>query len=177
LGEASAGDAVSALERPSSAVRMGTQGTPVQLVVFAAAGLRFALPLAAAERVLRMVSVAPLPGAPGAVAGVVSVHGCPVPVLDIRRRLDLPLREYGVSDHLFIARARGRRLAIPVDEVLGVSEMDDASVTSAGSVFPGLGVVSGIACLPDGIVLIHDLEAFLSVDEERTLGEALEAHK
>jgi purine-binding chemotaxis protein CheW len=154
---------------------METRAALVQLVIFTIEGVRYALPLAAAERVLSMVRVSPLPGAPHVVTGVINLHGSPVPVLDIRRRLHLPPHEYGVSAHLFVARARERRIAIPADEVLGVSSIDAGAVTSTGAVLPGLGLVRGIACLPDGLVLIHDLEAFLSMDEERTLDEALEA--
>jgi hypothetical protein len=34
--------------------------------------------------------------------------------------------------------------------------------------------VAGIVALADGVLFIHDLEAFLSLEEERQLSEALE---
>lgn len=142
-------------------------------VIFTLDGIRHGLPLAAAERVLPMVAVTPLPGAPDVILGVISLHGEPLPVVDIRRRLGLAPREYGVGSHLFIATTSRRRLSIPVDQVLGVEQIDAASVAKADAVAPGLGPVAGVASLPGGLVLIHDLEAFLSLDDERTLGEAL----
>lgn len=144
-------------------------------VIFTLDGGRHGLPLAAAERVLPMVAVTPLPGAPDVVLGMISLHGEPIPVFDLRRRLGLAPREYGVGAHLFIASTPRRRLSIPVDEVLGVEQIDSDSVAKADTVVPGLGPVAGIASLPGGLVLIHDLEAFLSIDDERTLDEALAA--
>lgn len=134
---------------------------------------RHGLPLAASERVVPMVAVTPLPRAPEVVLGMIDLHGEPIPVVDVRHRLGLSPRDYGVAAHLIIASTPRRRLSIPVDEVLGVEEIHPDSVASASAAVPGLGPVAGIASRPDGLVLIHDLEAFLSLDDERALEQAL----
>ena len=66
---------------------------PAQLVVFRLNGQRYALPLAAVERIVCAVEVTPLPGAPPVVLGVINVAGCVLPVFNIRRRFLLPERE------------------------------------------------------------------------------------
>ena len=38
---------------------------------------------------------------------------------------------------------------------------------------PGLGHLAGVAALADGLLVIHDLDALLGLDEERQLEEAL----
>lgn len=43
--------------------------------IFTLGKLRYALPLKAVERVVRMMAVMPLPKAPGIVLGVVNIHG------------------------------------------------------------------------------------------------------
>ena len=40
---------------------------------------------------------------------------------------------------------------------------------------PNLGHIGGVIQLPDGLILIQDLEHFLSPDEARTLDEAMNA--
>ena len=146
-----------------------------EFVIFRLDGARHGLPLAAAERVLPMVAVTRLPMAPDVVLGVISLHGEPVPVVDVRLRLGLAPREYGVGAHLFIASTPRRRLCLPVDEVLGVEEIDPKSVAKADTVVPGFGPVAGIASLPNGLFLIHDLDAFLSLEDELRLAQALAA--
>ena len=150
------------------------QSALLRLVVFSIDGQRYALPLSAAERVLPMVAVSPLPQAPAVALGVINLHGKVIPVLDFRRRLRLPPCDYGLAAHLLVARTRQRTLALPVDEALGVQEVAAEAVTPPDAVLPGIGHVAGIVALADGLLFIHDLDAFLSLDEERQLTEALE---
>jgi purine-binding chemotaxis protein CheW len=63
---------------------------------------------------------------------------------------------------------------VPVDEVLGVKEVAEVAVTSPEVILPGIGHVAGIVSLTDGLLFIHDLATFLSLDEEQRLTEALE---
>jgi len=156
---------------------MTAGGTALQLVIFALDGQRFAFPLASVQRVLSMVAPAPLPEAPAIALGVINLHGLIVPMLDIRRRLGLPRREYGPADRLVVARSSRRLLAIPVDEALGVTEVATGSVIPPEAILPGIGRVAGVAPLADGLLFIHDLDSFLSLDEEQGLTSALEAQQ
>jgi purine-binding chemotaxis protein CheW len=144
-----------------------------QLVVFDLAGQRYALRLTVVERVLPMVAVSPLPKAPAIAFGVINIHGAVVPVVDIRRRLGFPARDYDLTTHLLVARTSRRRLAVPVDQVLGVSEITAEAVTPPDAVLPGMAHVAGIVTLPDGLLFIHDLDTFLSLDEEEQLTQAM----
>jgi purine-binding chemotaxis protein CheW len=46
-------------------------------------------------------------------------------------------------------------------------------VTEAAQILPALDYVEGVVKLREGMLLIHDLERFLSLDEETTLDQAL----
>lgn len=143
--------------------------------MFALDDRAYALRLAAVERVARMVAVTPLPKAPEIVMGVVNVRGRIVPVFDIRRRFRLPAREISVSDQLVIARTARRPAALAADAVSGVREYPDEAVVEAERVLPGLEYVEGVVKLADGLILIHDLDKFLSLDEGESLDRALAA--
>lgn len=152
------------------------QGSVHRLVAFRLECQRYALHLPVVERVLRMVAVSLLPKAPAIVLGVVNFHGQVIPVLDLQRRFGLSSRNHGLSSTLLVARTNRRTMALPVDEVLGVQEVAAEIVTLPAAVVPGIGLVVGIVALPDGVLFIHDLDAFLSLDEEQRLTEALEGH-
>ncbi len=143
------------------------------VVVFRLADQRWALPVESVDSVVSMVAVAPLAAAPHVTLGVINVHGAVVPVVDLRRRLGLDSREARISDHLLLARSRRRRLAMPVDEVLGVSEVSAKQIVPPDAILPGIGHVAGLVALPDGLLFVQDLDAFLSLDEEQSLDEAL----
>ena len=152
---------------------MDKLATLVRLVLFTVDKQTYALPLAAAERVLHMVEVTPLPGAPAVVEGVINIQGEVVTVVSVRRRLGLAERPVGVADSLIVARARARRVAIIAESVLGVVERPADAVVSADHI-PGIEPIEGVLKTSEGLVLIHDLDRFFSVTEEQSLDLALE---
>jgi purine-binding chemotaxis protein CheW len=147
----------------------------MQLVLFALDEQRYALALASVERAVRAVAITSLPKAPSAVLGIVNVKGNVVPVYDLRRRFRLPEREINLTDQLMIARTSRQIVALLVDTVNGVFEVPEEEITSAEKILPEVEYVRGVVKLPDGLVLIHDLDRFLSSEEERILDEALQS--
>jgi purine-binding chemotaxis protein CheW len=143
----------------------------LELVAIDVGGQRWALPLSAVERAIPMVDIYPLPQAPTGVRGAINVHGEPVPVLDLDLRSGRAPREHGTRAKLVLARTATRRVALPVDEVLGVVEVASSAIGPAPDSIPA--PVAGIAALPDGVLLITDVDAFLSADDEQALAAAL----
>lgn len=142
-------------------------------VVFQVGGQRYALQLSCVERVIHAVEIAALPKAPAIVLGVINVHGEIVPVVNIRRRFNLPERDLALSDRFMICRTSKRRLALIADSVANVAEYSSETIVAAETILPGMEYIEGVAKLPDGLILIHDLEKFLSLEEEQTVHEAL----
>lgn len=142
-------------------------------VVFRIDEQRYALPLGTVERIVRAVEVTPIPGAPGIVLGAVCVEGRVLPVLNLRRRFGLPERAIGTGDHFLIGHTAARAVVLVIDAAEGVIAPGPGAVTAAAGIAPGLEHVQGVARLDDGLVLIHDLETFLSMDEARSLDAAM----
>ena len=149
----------------------------MQLVMFRLDEQRYALPLSAVERVVHAVEVTPLPGAPDIVLGAIDVGGCILPVLNLRRRFLLPERDIGLADQFLIAQAGRRVVALVIDEAQGVIAHEQAAVIGSDRIVPGLEQFQGVVRLDDGLVLIHDLEKFLSLDEARALDAAIKQEK
>ena len=146
----------------------------IRLVLLMVDGQTYALPLAAVDRVLRMVEITPLPGAPEVVEGIVNIQGDVVTVVSIRKRLGLALRAAEAADSLVVVRARTRRLAIIAESVLGVVERPADAVVSTGDIVGGIQHIEGVLKTNDGLVLIQDLGRFFSPEEELSLDLALE---
>ena len=145
----------------------------VQVVVFELDERHYGVRLDAVERVLHAVDVTPLPQTPDVVWGVIDMQGQIVPVLSLRRRFGLPERAIGVSDHFVLARTRQRTVALVVDAVRGVVERPVAEVIESNMILPDLEQIEGVIQLDDGMALIHDLDRFLSLDDERALAQAM----
>ena len=146
----------------------------LELVVFKLDEQRYALPLAAVDRIVRAVEVTPLPDAPRIVLGMIEVEDRILPVLNVRRRFGLAEREVGLDDQFLIARTTQRGVALVVDEALGVIKHSQASVITPAQIVPGVESLQGVVKLDDGLVLIHDLEKFLSLEEARALDKTMD---
>lgn len=147
----------------------------VQLLTFDLSGRRFALPASAVREVVRAVAIAPLPKAPPIVEGVINVRGTLVPMLDIRQRFGLSPAPVAPEQHLLIAQAGSRVVALRVDRAADLVSVEEEAIESAARVVPGIEYVAGIAKLPDGVLVIHDLERFLSLDDAKRLDAAMPA--
>lgn len=144
-----------------------------QLVVFGLDEQRYALRLAAVERIVRAVEVTPLPKAPQIVLGVIDIQGRVIPVVDVRKRFRLPEREVELGDQFIIAHTGRRTVALVVDAVSGVVECSAGEVRPAEEILPGMEYIEGVVRLRDGMALIHDLDRFLSLNEENALEQAI----
>jgi purine-binding chemotaxis protein CheW len=149
------------------------KGGAICVLEFALDGLRYALPLSAVLRVVRAVEVTPLPKAPGIVLGVVNITGEIMPVIDLRSRFRLPAREMSCDDRLIVARSSGRTVVLAAESVSGVREIAAEAVAMGETLIPSAEYLHGVAALDDGLVVISDLERFLSLDEEERLDAAL----
>jgi purine-binding chemotaxis protein CheW len=145
-----------------------------QLVVFTLGEQRYALHLAAVDRIVRVVQINPLPQAPEIVAGIVNVQGQIVPIINVRRRFHLPEREIALTDQLVIAHTSRRPVGLIVDAVIDVIERSEQGIASGESILPDMEYVEGVVKLQDGMVFIHDLDKFLSLEEETSLTQAME---
>jgi purine-binding chemotaxis protein CheW len=146
-----------------------------ELLVFALDEHRFGLPAEAVMEVVRVVASAPLPSAPEIVEGVINVRGAMVPVLDVRVRFGFPGTDVEPDQHLIVARAGPRVVALRVDRALALLTIPDDAFEPVERVAPGARLVAGVARLPDGVLVIHDLERFLSLEEGARLDAALAA--
>ena len=145
----------------------------VRLVAFNLDDHGYALPLQAVERVIRAVEITPLPNAPAIVLGILNVGGRVIPVVNIRQCFRLPGREIEPRDQLILGQTGRRTIALAVDEVSGVVERPENEIVSAHEILPGLDGVEGVVMLEDGMILIYDLNKFLSLEQEAALDEAL----
>jgi purine-binding chemotaxis protein CheW len=159
----------------------GTRLDTSQCIVFTLDERFYALRLSAVSRVVHAVEITPLPDAPPIVIGVINLGGRIIPVVNIRRRFRLPERDLELTDQLIVARASphdtqengGRLLAFVVDAVTGVQDLPAAETIAAETILPGLEHLEGVAKTDHGLVLIHDLGTFLSLEEEGALGAIL----
>ncbi|MCX5873513.1 MAG: chemotaxis protein CheW [Deltaproteobacteria bacterium] len=125
----------------------------------------FGLNLLNVERVVRSVEVTPLPSSQEYLLGLVDVQGSVIQALNTRRLLGAPERDIELSDQFIIAKTSGHSLILVVDSVFGVVEFPLKNVVAGKREAVGPGYVDSVTRFDDSLVLIIDLEKFVSLLE------------
>jgi len=147
---------------------------PVQLLVFVLAQQHFAVLLGHVRSVIAAVQVTPVPGAPDLVLGIIDLHGEIVPVLDLRRRMGHARPAVSVDDQFVLVQCQARTLALLANHCVGVVQRQACPAHELGMANTGARHFEGATIIDDGLVLIHDIERFLTPGEASTLDALLE---
>lgn len=153
------------------------RGEERQFVVFRLADDEFALPIEAVNEVARVPEqITRVPKTPKFLEGVINLRGEVLPVVDQRRRFDMPVMTDGRGRRLLVVRTAQHRAGLIVDSVSEVmrcfADEIDAAPTLTGE---KVRLVQGVVSI-DGagrIVLVLD-PAELLTRTERGLLDALE---
>lgn len=92
---------------------------------------RYALPLADVLEVTPAAALISPSGAESPLVGYLDLRGEVIPVFGAREMLALPVHDRRLSDRFVIVQTPARRLAIVVDRVEGVDEIQDSSARPA----------------------------------------------
>ncbi len=148
-----------------------------KLVVFWLDKQRFALHLSTVERIVHIVEITPLPKTPVYIMGIINFQGKFIPVVNTRKLFLLPEKDIDLNDRLIIANTSMRTVALWVDTVSDVVERTEEEIIKAEKIFLDIDYVEGVFKLEDGIVLINDLDKFLTLEEITLLKAALKKQR
>ena len=96
-----------------------------------------------------------------------------IPVMNLRRRLGLPEKPITPGDRFIVARTQHRPVILVLDTVQEILEIPTEQIMTADQILPHFRYLEGVVKFSDGMMFIHDLEQFLSLDEEQVLSQAL----
>ena len=119
------------------------------------------------QEVLRVTEIAPVPGAPNYVIGIINLRGNVVTVIDTRMRFGLPPREMDDSTRIVIIEAENQTVGIIVDSVSEVVDIYSNEIETA----PNVGndetarYIEGVVSRPEHLLILVDLNKLLSEDE------------
>ena len=125
-------------------------------------GSQVGFPASAVGEIVRAVAITALPGAPPIIEGTINLRGRIVPVVDLRHRLGMPAVALAPEQYLVALTVGDRVVVIRVDDVYDVADVDQGTLSTSAGLSPTLRGLAGIAATPDGLVVIHDVDSFLT---------------
>ncbi len=147
--------------------------TPNEILIFQIGNVRLGLASGHVQGVIRAVTLTPLPGAPPTIEGVLNLRGRVVPVLNMRRLLQLGDKAIEHTDHLIIVETPRGLLAIRADRAIDLCRLDDADVQASADQQLESPYISHTAKTPDGLVHLLRTDRFLSATQAAELHTAV----
>lgn len=144
-----------------------------RLLVVLLAQHQYGVDLHHVTRVVHAVHVTPLPGAPDVILGAINLQGNVIPALSLRKRFGLPDKPLGLSDRFVITTSQNRTVALLVDDIRGIIQRPASDLADMDKAIIPMGNLTGALQTGEGLVLIYDLGAVLSKEEEQQLERAI----
>jgi purine-binding chemotaxis protein CheW len=157
----------------NTSVSEGAVRDPViQLVTFRLQEETYGINVMQVQEVLRVSEIAPVPGAPSYVLGIINLRGNVVTVIDTRSRFGLPSTEIDDASRIVIIESDKQVVGILVDSVAEVVELRTTEIDSA----PNVGneessrYIQGVASRDDDLLILVDLNRLLTEEEWAEVG-------
>jgi purine-binding chemotaxis protein CheW len=145
----------------------------IQLVAFRVGGHEFGLNIFDVERVLRYEEPAPLPQAPDFLEGIMEYEDTAIPVIDLRKRLNVDASVLDDTRTMILEWEQGR-IAVVVDAVIELLRAPVDEIVPPPPIVRGLAAeyISGIFVRDGRTIVILTVPKILSSTERLALEKA-----
>lgn len=143
----------------------------VQLVVFTLAGCEAAVSIRQVREIIRVGDITWMPKAPPFLEGILNLRGRIIPVLDLKKRFQMPLTDRTDESRILVLEAKDQIMGFGVDKVVEVLKVPQGGIQ--GTTEPLLGVpaefIEGLVAQDRRLVLLFDLKKLLTLDDSKIM--------
>ena len=143
----------------------------LQLVIFKLGNESFGVEIATVESIIKMQTITRLPQAPSFVEGIINLRGKILPVVDLRKRLNIDLTEITKDSRMVVVALAGSTVAMVVDQVNEVLRINDDIVEPPPAISQSVDsrFIEGIAKVNEDLVILLNLSKVLDTSETSML--------
>jgi purine-binding chemotaxis protein CheW len=140
-----------------------------QFVLFRLGDEEYGLPITQVSSIIRYEAATPVPHAPGAVEGVISLRGRVVPVVDMHRQFDVaPTEEETGYDRIVVTESEAGQIGLAVDSANEVATIPVAEIRpapQAALTTRAAEAIEGVATYQDRLIVLLRLERTIPTEE------------
>ena len=141
-----------------------------QFVGFMISHEHYGIDIMAVEEIIRMVEITPVPRAPVFVEGIINMRGRVIPIVDLRKKLNIMVSDESDSTRIVVVNINNRRIGLIVDKVEEVIRIEDGAIEDApGTAHTDNNYISGVARTSKCMVIILDINRLFSSQEVMAL--------
>lgn len=148
----------------------GEKSEMIQLVTFELSGELFGIDILKVQEISPMTRITRVPNAPHFVEGVINLRGKVIPVVDLRKILDLDLKPYDMNSRIIVLHIEGKIIGILVDrmsEVLWVNKNTIETNPTQTDSKVAENYIIGVVNLEDRLIILLDLYKVFNIQVEQ----------
>ena len=137
-----------------------------QYVTFLVGEETYGVSVIKVQSINEMVEITHVPKTLSFIKGVINLRGAVIPVIDMRKKFNLPPKEYDSFTIILIVEVRGRligMIADSVSDVVGFSA-DDIKTNINFSARVDTGAIEGVGMAGDSLIVLLDVDSFLNIE-------------
>jgi purine-binding chemotaxis protein CheW len=146
----------------------GTEKTLTnQFVTFQLGAETYGISILKLNEIIAYQSCTPIPNVPSFIKGVLNLRGIVVPVIDLRERFNMELKDYDQFTVIMILDVSGRIMGLVVDAVSDVLTLNSDDVKPRPHFSTGISTefISGMGIKDKKFIILLDIDKLLSDDE------------
>lgn len=139
----------------------------IQVACFVLGEDLFAVDIMRIREIIRPLKMSRLVKAPPFIEGVVNLRGTVIPVINLRRRFDLPLQEADQGTKLLIVSLGKQAVGLIVDEVTEVLTVPVKNIKPPPPVVEGIGAdyLIGVCLSGESMISLLNIDRILTPEE------------
>lgn len=142
----------------------------LQLVSFNIGTEEFGVDILKVQEINRMVKITRVPQTPDYVEGVINLRGKVIPIIDLRKRFGLEVKEYDKNTRIVVVDIVGNIMGMVVDSVSEVLRIPKNTIEPPPQIVTGINTeyINGVAKLEDRLLIFLDLSKVIDFSEMNT---------
>ena len=151
-----------------SVVEKTYSSNEIQLVVFKLGREEYGVSILQVQEIKRMTDITRVPHTPDYITGVINLRGSVLPVVDIKKRLDLPAQTHTDHTRNIIVKIDEIIVGMVVDAVSEVLAIDQENIESPDAVVGGVAAnfISGVGKLDNRLLILLNLEMIIGIGQD-----------
>ena len=149
----------------------------LQLVGFQLDDEEYGIDILKVQEINRITEITKIPQSPDFVEGVINLRGNVIPIIDLRKRFNMPHKEYDKQTRIVVGEIGDRTVGFIVDAVSEIIRLPADKIEPAPNISADdkAEYILGVGKLDDKLLMLLDIDKILSGSEKDKLFEAAEA--
>ena len=143
----------------------------VQVVTFKLGKEEYAIEILRVQEIVMITEITRMPKAARFIEGIVNLRGQMIPIIDMRKRFELPQAEHDAETRIIIVDIGSEIVGMVVDGVKEVIRLPDSAISPPPPMIQGISseYLKGIGQIGERLLIMLDLAKVLTADEHDVL--------